>query len=324
MPTPTDEPRTAVGRSPLMTSLDLARLIYLYPVRLAARIMPPHVFLGVCESLIPLVLVVWRGKRDRVARNMRATFPAASDDEIRGWACAAVAASLYRAVQDLVTRRLIAGDHLKPVKITGLHHLEAARSQGRGVLVFTGHFLAGRLARCYLEAKGIPMLVTRVGRPSGRRVGRIDRRLLQPSYIRLVHEVIRDEVMIEEPGSSLRILRRLREGGIVNALLDAGIRRRLSAPTMAGGSIPRGVGMLEVVRLTRAPMVPVAWFGDRRGLSIEFLQPLDLVDTADRLSFFAANMPRITATIEELIRRRPDQWEVFGWDWPNREQFERS
>ena len=324
MLTVTHEPRTVMGRAPLITLLDLAQLIYLYPVRFAARIMPPHVFLGICESLISLGGIARRRTRDRVTRNLRATFPAASDDEIRGWTGAAIAGSLNRAFQDLVTRRLIAGDHLKDVRITGLHHLETARSQGRGVVVFSGHFLAGRLARCYLEAKGMPMLVTRVGRPSARRVSRIGRRLLHPSYVRLLHEVIGNEVFVEEPGSSLRILRRLREGGMVNALLDSGIRRKLSAATMRGESAPKGVGLLEVVRLTRAPMVPVAWFGDWRGLTIEFLPPLDLVDTPDRLSFAAANMPRITATIEELIRRHPEQWEVFGWDKGTHEKFRQS
>jgi Kdo2-lipid IVA lauroyltransferase/acyltransferase len=324
MPTLTHAPHTAMGRSPLITPLDLAYLIYLYPVRFAARLMPPHVFLGICESLIRLGAVAWRGRRDRAARNLRATFPAATDNEIRGWAAAVVGGSFNRAFQDLVTRRLIAGDHLKHVKVTGLHHLEAARSEGRGVLVFSGHFLAARLARCYLEARGMPMLSTRVGRPSARRASRIGRQLLQPSYVRLLNEVIRNEVFVEEPGSSLRLLRRLREGGIVSALLDTGIRHNLSAPTMPGRPLPRGVGILEVVRLTRAPMVPVAWFGDWRSLTIEFLQPIDLVDTPDRRSFLAANLPRIDATIEELIRRRPDQWEVFGWAWRNRDAFSRS
>jgi lauroyl/myristoyl acyltransferase len=323
MPTLTHEPDTVTGRSPLVTPLDLAYLIYLYPVRFAARIMPPRVFLVICESLIRLGGVAWRRTRDRAARNMRTVFPAATDDEIRAWAGAAVGGSLNRAFQDLVTRRLIAGDHLKHVKITGLHHLEAARSEGRGVLVFSGHFLATRLARCYLEARGVPMLATRLGRPPARRVGRIGRRL-QPSYLRLLNDVIRNEVLVEEPGSSLRILRRLREGGIVNALLDTGIRRNLSAQTQPGRPTPRSAGILEVVRLTRAPMVPVAWFGDWRSLTIEFLQPLDLVDAHDRPSFVAANMPRIFATLEELIRRHPEQWEVFGWAWRTGDAFRRS
>ena len=309
-----------MGRSPLITLVDLAHLIYLYPLRFAARIMPPHVFLGICESLIPLGAVAQRKTRQRVTRNLRATFPAASDDQIRAWAVAAVAGSLNRAFQDLVTRKLIAGDHLKDVKITGLQNLESARAQGRGVVVFSGHFLAGRLARRYLEAKGMPILVTRVGRPSTRRSSRIGR-LLKPSYVRLLHEVIETEVFVEERGSSLRILRRLREGGMVNAHLDAGIRRNLYASTMPDRPGVRGIGILEVVRLTRAPMVPVAWFGDWRSMTIEFLPPLDLVDAPDRLSFVAANMPRITATIEELIGRHPEQWEMFGWEKRKHEEF---
>ena len=71
-------------------------------------------------------------------------------------------------------------------------------------------------------------------------------------------------------------------------------------------------------------MVPVAWFGDWRSLTIEFLPSLDLADTPDRLSFLAANMPRITATIEELIGRHPEQWEVFGWDTRKHEEVRQS
>jgi lauroyl/myristoyl acyltransferase len=325
MLTVTHQPRPVMEqRAPLISPLDLTRLFYLYPLRFAARILPPQVFMGICESLIPLTAVARRRTLARAMRNLRATFPAATDHEIEGWASKAVTGALHRAFQDLVTPRLVAGNHLTEVNVMGLVHLEAARSQGRGVLVFSGHFFAGRLARRYLEAKGMPMLVTRVGRPSGRRASRIGRRLLQRS-VRLVHEVIGDEIFVEEPGSSLRILRRLREGGLVNAHLDAGNRHELLSPTMhVGRAARREVGILEIVRLTRAPMVPVAWFGDWRNLTIEFLPPVELVDAPDRLSFVAANMPRVAATIDELIRRHPEQWEVFTWDKRKREEFRQS
>jgi KDO2-lipid IV(A) lauroyltransferase len=298
-----------------MRPLDLAYFIYLYPLRFAARIMPPRLFMRVCQALIRLAPGIWSGSRDRVARNMRAAFPGATEDEIREWATAAVTGFLDRAAQDLVTQRLVAGGHLGEVRIAGLHHLEAARAEGRGVVVFSGHFLATRLARRCLEARGMPMLATRKGTPPRRRVGRWGHRVLQPAYERFLDEVIRDEVFVKERGSTLRILRRLREGGTVYGHADTW--RAATTEQLLGVPTEVGRGLLEVVRLTRAPLVPVAWVGDWRRLTIEFFEPLVLTDTPDRKSFATANMPRIIAKLEALIRRHPDQWEYWVLGWPD-------
>lgn len=318
MPPQAEKPETAKEATPFFTLLDLAYVLYLGPVRLAARMLPPRVFLALCQSMIQLAEGTWRGARDRVARNMRVTFPGAPDDQIRDWASTAVGGFFNRAAQDLVTRRLIAGDHLGRVTLTGLEHLDVARAEGRGVVIFSAHFLATRLARCVLQARGMPILSTRQKTPPRRRVSGWGRRVLQPSYGRLLHQLVQDEVFVEEAGSTLRILRRLREGGIVSAFLDGNVSRQRSTQPLFGVPMAFGVGILEVVRLTRAPLVPVVSFGDWRHLTIEFSAPLDLADAPDRPSFVAANMPRVATAIEDQIRRHPDQWEYWMLGWPGR------
>lgn len=159
------------------------------------------------------------------------------------------------------------------------------------------------------------MLATRKGTPPSRRVGRWGHRVLQPAYERLLDEVIRDEVFVGESGTALRILRRLREGGIVYAHVDSESPRG-TTQALLGQPTELSVGLLEVIRLTRAPLVPVAWVGDWRRLTIEFFEPLALADISDRKSFVTANMPPIIAKLEDLIRRHPDQWEYWVLGWP--------
>jgi KDO2-lipid IV(A) lauroyltransferase len=247
---------------------------------------------------------------------MRAAFPTATDDEVQAWAAAAVEGFLVRAAQDLVTRRLVAGGHPTEVEIDGAGHLEAARAGGRGAVVCSGHFLATRLARCWLAAHGMPMQPTRKGTLPARRVGRWGRRVLQPAYERFLRELIGDEILVTEGGSTLRILRHLREGRVVFAHLDTTFATRSRTYPLLGRPKVFGAGLLEMIYLTRAPLVPVAFAGDWRRLRIQFSEPLALAEAQDRESFVRDNMPRLAATLEGLISQRPDQWEYWVLGWP--------
>lgn len=316
-------PTTAIGAAAtvtvpraLVTPLDLAYLVYLYPGRFAARALPPRLFMHGCHALIRLALRAVGGPRRRVAASMRAAFPTATEDQVQAWAAAAVEGFLVRAAQDLVTSRLVAGGHLADVQIEGAEHLEAARAAGRGAVVCSGHFLATRLARCWLAARGMPMQPTRKGILPTRRVGRLGHQVLQPAYERFLHEMIGDEILVRERGSTLRILRHLREGGTVYAHLDTKFASRSTTHPFLGRLEEFGAGLLEVIYLTRAPLVPVAFAGDWRRLRIAFSEPLALAEAPDRGSFVRDNVPRVAATLEGLIRRHPDQWEYWVLGWP--------
>ncbi len=295
--------------------MDLAYLTYLYPGRLAARVLPAPLFMRACHALIRQAARGLGGPRRRVAQCMRAGFPAASEDEVQRWAAAAVEGFLVRAAQDLVTRRLVAGGHVA-VTLEGAEHLEAARAGGRGAVVCSGHFLATRLARCWLAARGMPMHATRKGLVPPRPVSRWGRRLLQPAYERFLHDVIQDEIFVAERGSTLLILKHLRQGGTLYAHLDTAFARRSTAQPFLGRQEEFGAGLLEVIHLTGAPLVPAAFAGDWRGLHVEFFEPFALAPAADRDAFVSENAPKLAAVLEGLVQRQPAQWEYWVLGWP--------
>lgn len=305
----------AESRAPI-TFLDLAYVAYLYPGRLTARLLSPRLFMTACHALVRRAGRRLAGPRRRVAASMRASFPAATVDQVQVWAEGAVEGFLVRAAQDLVTRRLVAGDHLKDVTVKGMEHLETARASGRGVVIGSGHFLATRLARCWLASRGISMRSTRKAIPPARGVSRWGHRVLQPAYERFLHEVIRDEIIVTERGSTLRMLRHLREGGLLYAHLDTKFASWTVPHTLLGQPVTVGAGLLEILYLTKAPLVPVQFAGDWRRLHIEFFEPLTLIEASDRQSFVHRNVAVITATLEDLIRRQPDQWEYWVLGWP--------
>lgn len=312
----------AESRTPV-AFLDLAYIAYLYPGRLAARVLPPRLFMIACHAVVRLAVRRLTGRRRRIAATMRAIFPAAPEEHVQGWAAAAVEGFLVRAAQDLVTTRLVAGGHLKHVTVKGMQHLDTARAAGRGVVIGSGHFMATRLARCWLASRGISIRATRKAIPPKRRVSRWGRRVLQPAYERFLHEVIRDEIVVAERGSTLRMLRHLREGGILYAHLDTKFSSRAVEHRLLGQPVKIGAGLLEVLHLTGAPLVPARFAGDWRRLHIEFFEPLTLVEAPDRQSFVDLNVPLILATLEELITRQPDQWGYWVLGWPDRDVFGR-
>jgi lauroyl/myristoyl acyltransferase len=124
--------------------------------------------------------------------------------------------------------------------------------------------------------------------------------------------VIRDEVSAQDRECTLKILQRLRSGGLVDIHLDgrAGARP-LQWPLMG---IPRrfSVGIFDLVRLSGCAVVPMLCVGRSTGFRIVFSPRLQLVMTATRDEFVAANLVTFVRVLEEQILNNPEQWTL--WD----------
>jgi KDO2-lipid IV(A) lauroyltransferase len=295
-----------------MTGLDLFYLFYLYPLRALARVLPPVAFLRATRPLVGLAGRGRGGARALVAGRMRRALPELSEAEARSLARAAVDRFTARALEDLVARRLVEGGGLPEPRVEGLEHMHEALGQGRGVLLFSGHFFAVRLGRIYLAHSGLPSLGARSAKvPSDRAVGRLGRRYLQPAYQRFLHGVIGDEVFVQDRDLSLRILRRLREGGAVYSHLDARFARETVLLPFLSGEDRFPTGLVEIARLTGAPLVPLRCDGDWWRLRIRFGEPVALEPHADRRTFVADNVARLVAVLEGFVCEHPSEWE--GW-----------
>ena len=144
------------------------------------------------------------------------------------------------------------------------------------------------------------------------RAGRLGRRLLRPRMDELLHRVIRDEVSVHDRGCTLDILQRLRSGGLVNIHLDgrAGARP-LEWPLMG---VPRrfSSGIFDLVRLSGSAVVPMLCVGRSSGFRIVFSPMLQLVRTATRDEFVAANLPAFVRVLEQQVVNNPGEWTL--WD----------
>ena len=300
------------AQAPLFTAHDLLLLLYLYPFRFLSTLVPRvllYQLAGVAEPFLQFHSREWK---NMVMRRMLAT-PCLDITPERAAQIAQrlVSNAAFRLVDDLLLSRPSFQDALRCADVRGIEHLERGKSAGKGVLVLTGHFYAGRLARRYLATIGYPMLAVRHQVLTEDLAGRLGSRILQPRLAEFLHEVIQDEVYVQDPGCTLKILQRLRSGGLVNIHFDARHGARTTESRLLG--VPRrfATGVFDIVRLSGCAVVPMLCLGRSAGLRITFGPALDIVDAAGRDEFVAANLPSFVQTIEKQIADHPEEWTLW-------------
>lgn len=294
---------------PFVTLKDVLWLLYLYPVRALARLAPPSTAHTAARAFAPLFQLMRRPQRDFAAERISHTL-GLDEAHCRRVARRFVAHAVRRAADDLALTRL--GDRPVPrTTLRGRENLDQALAAGKGVLLLTGHFYANRAAKHHLRAIGCPVLSVRNGVPPDGAAGRLGRNRFQRRYVEFLHSVIRDEVLIQDPECSLRILRRLRSGGLVNVHFDAAFAAERTEMPFLG--VPRlfGTGILDIVRLSGCEVVPMQCLGSTEDLSIVFDAPLAVVRGGTREAFLAANLPLFVRTLEAQVREHPDEWELW-------------
>ena len=226
-----------------------------------------------------------------------------------------IANAVRRAFDDLDLAR--DGVTVRCLSFTGREHLDAALAGGKGVLLVSLHWFAGRTGNRYLASAGYPVMSVRNSEPEDERMGRLGRRFLQPRYIRFLHEVIRDEVFIQDRECSLNILSRLRNGGIVNILLDAfffldtSFSGQTLELTFLGETHPFPVGPLHLARISGCALLPMLTLGHADALEIRIGPPLEFDRALDAESLSRAHLPELVRILESQVIEHPDQWELW-------------
>jgi lauroyl/myristoyl acyltransferase len=308
------------GPSSFIAAKDFLWLVYLYPIRFAARLLPVSAFLFVIRFADPVCQLLTRTQKSRIRRHFDAAKRAHNLRQPSGpLARAVISRILRRTADDLILDKLTAQE-MNCRRLTGLEILKDSLAKGRGVLVVGGHFYANRLASRHLELLGCPMMSVRNRRPPDALMGRLGKRFLHQRYIEFLHGVIRDEVFVQDPECTLKIFKRLRGGGIVHIYLDAGVTAlRTHGPgrepvwlPFLGTQRPFPTGLLQLARLSGCAVVPMLCLGDSDGFSIEFGEPAPLNRDVAPEAFAAANLPELIAGLETTILANPDQWELWG------------
>ncbi len=307
-------------RRPLFAVKDLFLLVYLYPFRLVAALVPTRWVLMLSRLVDPVCQRLTFSRKRAIRRHIEAAKRFHSiEQDLDRLTADLVTHDVRRATDDMILHKLAARG-LLCTKISGLEYLADALAKGNGAIVLSGHFYANRVARRHLEQLGYPTLSVRNGRPPEASMGRIGRRFLHHRYIDYLHGVIRDEVLIHDPECTLKIFKRLRAGGIVHIYLDAGVTELRSTDEakkpvwlpFLGTMRPFPAGFMQIVRLSGCALIPMLCLGHSQGFDITFDKPVDLVRDAGAKEFVSDNFPRLVADLESKILKHAEQWEFWG------------
>jgi KDO2-lipid IV(A) lauroyltransferase len=189
--------------------------------------------------------------------------------------------------------------------VEGWDLLEAARAEGKGVIIVTGHLGNWEYGGAYVAARGMPFDAVTRGMANP----------LFDAYIRRTRAEIGFEV-IHDAEAVRRTPRALKEGRVIAMVCDQdGLNLASSFVPFFGrpAKTPRGPAVFAL-RLG-VPLIFAASVRRPSGNYALLLSRLPVVTTGDRDADIEAIVRGYTSRLEEYVRRYPDQyfWQHRRW-----------
>jgi KDO2-lipid IV(A) lauroyltransferase len=192
----------------------------------------------------------------------------------------------------------------------GLEYYLAARDRGRGVLVLTGHLGAWELSSFYHSLMGYPMSMV---------IRRLDNPLVD-TFVNRIRSLHGNRV-IHKDDFARGLITAMANGETVGILMDTNMTppQGVFVPFF-GVEACTATAMARVALRSDAAVVPgfLVWHEDEQRYVLVFGEALTLVRTGDTERDIVANTALFTATIEQYIRRTPEQWLWVHRRWKTR------
>jgi KDO2-lipid IV(A) lauroyltransferase len=200
------------------------------------------------------------------------------------------------------------------IRYEGLEHYLAAKQQGRGVLIVTGHLGAWELSSFYHSLNGHPMSL-------------VIRRLDNPRVDALVNQVrcLHGNKVLHKDDFARGLLTAMHQGETVGILMDTNMTPPQGVFVPYFGTLAcTASGMARVAAKTGAVVLPGAllWEEREQKYVLCFGAAINLVETGDAEADAVANTALFTAAIEDYVRRYPDQWLWVHRRWKTRPEGE--
>lgn len=187
----------------------------------------------------------------------------------------------------------------------GFDGIIAARDEGRGIILITGHIGNYELAAAYVNARGVPIEC-------------IVRRLNNPLFDRYVHRTRTRSgmVVVYDQDAVRRTPRALREGRAVAFVADQGVKGLASTFVPFFGrpaKTPRGAAVFA--KRGDLPTFFVAALRQPGGKYRCVVTPVEIPETGDRERDVDEIVARYTNILEDWVRRYPEQyfWHHRRW-----------
>lgn len=244
------------------------------------------------------------------SRNLELAFPEMSEDEreriLRG-----CFANLGRLLGEFSHFPRATPESLRRiVECQGIENLEAARADGRGVIIVTGHLGAWEMISFALSAFGYPFsfLVRRIDNPK----------------VELLIEKTRTRFgnrSIDKRSAARPMLQMLKAGDTVGLLADLNTQQHEGIfVDFFGMPASTTAGLAKIALRTQAAILPIfsPWDEQRRRFLIRIEPPLTIERTGNEDEDIRGLTSQITSLIESYVRRYPDQWLWIHKRWNTR------
>jgi len=192
----------------------------------------------------------------------------------------------------------------------GLEHFLAAREQGKGTLVLTGHLGAWELSSFVHSLVGYPM-------------GMVIRRLDNPLVDEFVNRIrcLHGNRVLHKDDFARGLLRAMAKNETVGILMDTNMTppQGVFVPYF-GVPACTASGLARVARATGATVIPgfLLWSEAEKRYVLHFGAALDIVRTEDAEADVLTNTTLFTSTIERYVRSAPEQWLWLHRRWKTR------
>jgi KDO2-lipid IV(A) lauroyltransferase len=202
------------------------------------------------------------------------------------------------------------------IRYEGLEHFLAARAEGKGVLVVTGHLGMWELSSFHHSLMGYPMSMV-IRRLDNLRVDRL------VNGIRCLH----GNTVLHKDDFARGLLAAMRKGKTVGILMDTNMTPPQGVfVDFFGQAACTASGLARVALRTDAAVLPgfLVWSAAEKRYVLEFGERIELERTGDDEADIVANTQRFTAAIERYIRAYPEQWLWVHRRWKTRPPHEAS
>lgn len=259
----------------------------------------PARWLPAMASGIARVLVLLTGKRQQLAeRNIRmALGEELSDERVREIRLGCVRNVVMTLVELLRLPAMSKEDIIEKVSVSGLEHLNAALSRGKGALLITAHFGNWELSAARIAAEGY--VITGVARDAA-----------HSATANTINSARRSAgVGVINREDTREMLRILRGNGMLAILPDQHAAMGGVAVEFMGRPAMMATGPAKLAMRTGCRVVPGACTREAgNSLYLEIQPAIELVDTGDAEADIVANTQLMSDAIGAHIRKRPEQW----------------
>jgi lauroyl/myristoyl acyltransferase len=194
------------------------------------------------------------------------------------------------------------------IEIEGLHHWDAARSAGRGVILALPHIGNWEFAALHPLVEGVRLIA-------------VAEELADPAMVAWFTEMRGrfgiEVVLAGDAALTRRLLEALRGDAAIALVTDRDVTGNGIGVDFFGERTRMPIGPGALARISGAPLLPVACYLTDDGHRIVARAPIEVPRTSDRRADGAAAVQSLAHEFEDLIRVEPDQWHVLQPQWPS-------